>query len=372
VASGYENFTLSEGEVDYGETFGKLATFACSIVKPDNVGTGVRSILESYDGNIDVRYSTPAVKLITDGNKVTGVYAKDSEGAFYKFTALKGVVIATGDYQNNLAMVEKLCPDVLHFERKQYNRTGDGQLMGMMAGAVLEPIGHTKILHDFDSGPMWNEPFLCLDLNGNRIFNEETDMAYIANYMRDYEPDKAGKYCPIFDSNGFDQVAEWGGRPSSEEAIQKYMPDSDMEERSGVLEDRIAVYKADTLDELADKLGIPAENLKASVERYNEVVDMGWDPDFGKDPKYLKKIEKAPFWGIGKHLRLTAIAAGIITDETGNVLDEEQNPIENLYAIGNVAGPFYGSADYPMVFGGLSLGRCVTQGYVLGKDLAAK
>lgn len=371
TATGYENFRAYDSAVDYGEVFGALTTTVCSVNKPDNTGTAMRAILEAYEDRIDVRYSTPAIQLIKDGSKVTGVYGKDKDGTIWKFGATKGIVIATGDYQNNRSMVEKLCPDVRNFESKQYNRTGDGQLMGILAGGVLEPVGHTKILHDFDSGPMWNEPFFCVDSDGKRFFNEETDMAYIANYMRDYDPEKAGYYFPVFDNNFAEMVTNWGGRPATEESIKNYMPEEDVEERGTVLRDRIAVYKADTLDELAEKLGIPADELKASVERYNEVVDMGWDPDFGKAPKYLQKIEQAPFWGVRKQVRVTAIAAGVITDASAAVLDADRNPIENLYAIGNVAGPFYGSADYPMVFGGLSLGRCVTQGYVLGKDLAA-
>ena len=369
TATGYDNFRAYESSVDYGEVFGKLATTVCSPNKPDNTGTAMRAILEAYEDKIDVHYSTPAVQLIKDGNKVVGIFAKDPDGKYMKFSATKAVVIATGDYQNNKTMVERLCPDVRNFENKQWNRTGDGQLMGMMAGAVLEPVGHTKILHDFDSGPMWNEPFLCLNMDGERFFNEETDMAYIANYMRDYSPEKAGWYFPIFDDTFEEMVSGWGGRPANHDSIKNYMPEEDVEERGTVLVDRIAVYKADTLDELAEKLELPADELKASVARYNEIVDKGWDEDFGKDPKFLKKIETAPFWGVRKQVRVTAIAAGIITDATTAVLDENKEPIGNLYAIGNVSGPFYGSADYPMVFGGLSLGRCVTQGYVLGKML---
>ena len=371
TATGYENFRAYEGSVDYGEVFGALTTTVCSPNKPENTGTAMRKILEAYEDKIDVHYSTPAIQLIKDGDKVVGVYAEDKEGTIYKFGATKAVVIATGDYQNNKAMVERLCPDVLNFESKQYNRTGDGQLMGLMAGGVLEPIGHTKILHDFDSGPMWNEPFLCLNSDGERFFNEETDMAYIANYMRDYDPEKAGWYFPVFDDTFEEMVSEWGGRAATHDSIKAYMPEEDVEERGTVLVDRIAVYKADTLDELAEKLQIPADELKASVERYNKVVDMGYDPDFGKDPKYLQKIETAPFWGVRKQVRVTAIAAGVIVDDSNAVLDADRNPIEGLYAIGNVSGPFYGSADYPMVFGGLSLGRCVTQGYVLAKKLSA-
>lgn len=371
VASGY-NINVREGAVDYGEDFGQLKTITVSNSKPDNTSTSMKSIIAAYEDKIDVRYNTPAVQLIKEGNKVTGVYAKDIDGVYYKFIATKGVVIATGDYQNNDAMVEKYCPDVLDFEKKQFNKTGDGQLIGMMIGAEMEPVGHTKMIHDFDSGPMFNEPFLRVDMYGKRFSNEDMQLCVVNNYLRNYGPEMAGKYCQIFDSNYVEQVTSWGGRPTDEEALQMFMPEVEMENRKGVLVDRIDTHQADSLDELATKLQIPADELKATVKRYNDLVDKGWDTDFGKNFKFMKKIEKAPFYGIRKNLRVSALCSGIVINEKFEVLDSERKPFEQLYAIGNVSGGFYGSPDYPMHLGGFSLGRCVTSGYVLGKTLAAK
>lgn len=371
TASGFK-LKNTEGVTDYGGDFGKLATVSFSTTKPDNTGASMTSIMTAYKGKFDVRYSTPAVQLIKEGNKVTGVYAKDADGKYYKFTAKKGIVLATGDYQNNDAMVGTYCPDVKDFEKKQFHKTGDGQLMGLLVGAQMEPIGHTKMVHDFDTGPMFDEPFLRVDMNGNRFHNEAAGLSVVNDFMRTYGPDQAGKYCQIFDSDYVQQVTEWGGKPTDEEKIQLYMPEVEIKDRKGVLISLIATFKADTLDELAEKLKVPADALKKSVSRYNELVDQGYDADFGKNPKFMKKVEKAPFWGIHKNVRVSALCSGILINSNFQVLDKNRKPIDNLFAIGNCSGQFYGSPDYPLHFPGLSLGRCVTAGYVLGKTLAAK
>jgi succinate dehydrogenase/fumarate reductase flavoprotein subunit len=372
TASGYKMIKNAPASLDYGEGIGKLSYSTTSVIKPDNTGSAMTSIVNAYKDKIDVRFGTPAVQLIKDGNKVTGVYAKDADGKYYKFTGKKAVVLATGDYQNNDAMVDKYCPDVKNFDKKQFHKTGDGQLMGIMAGGHLEPIGHTKMIHDFDSGPMFSEPFLRLDMSGKRFQNEEIELSVINNNMRNYPSGQAGKYCQIFDNNYVQQVTDWGGRPVPPEKLAVYMPEEKVDDRTGVLEDRIATFKADTLDELAKKLELPADALKAAVEDYNKLCDAGMDSQFGKKAKYLKKIEAAPFWGIHKNLRVSALCSGVMINGNFEVLDDERKPIENLYAIGNCSGEFYGSADYPLHFAGMSLGRCVTAGYTLAKTLTAK
>lgn len=88
--------------------------------------------------------------------------------------------------------------------------------------------------------------------------------------------------------------------------------------------------------------------------------------------KWLKPIKQAPFYGIHRHIRLSTIVHGVNVNGEMQVLDKDGNPIEGLYSIGNCAGNFFGSPDYPMDLPGLSLGRCHTQGYVVGKMLGSK
>ena len=92
----------------------------------------------------------------------------------------------------------------------------------------------------------------------------------------------------------------------------------------------------------------------------------------GKPAKWLKPIKQAPFYGIHRHIRLSTIVHGVNVNGEMQVLDKDGNPIEGLYSIGNCAGNFFGSPDYPMDLPGLSLGRCHTQGYVVGKMLGSK
>ena len=240
VASGYEA-KATPGKTEY-EGLGTISKVSVrGKGKPHNTGTVLTSILKAYEGKLDVRYSTPAVQLIKEDGAVVGVYGKDTAGVYYSFKAIKGVVLATGDYQNNDATVEHYCPDVLNFAKKQYHKTGDGHLIGMAAGAKMELVGHTKMIHDFDSGMMFDEPFLRVDMNGKRFHNEDADMSYANNYMRDYPKEITGKYCQIFDDNYEEQVTGWGSKPTAKEAMKTYMPEEDVE-RVGIMPELIGRY----------------------------------------------------------------------------------------------------------------------------------
>ena len=128
----------------------------------------------------------------------------------------------------------------------------------------------------------------------------------------------------------------------------------------------IAVLKTH-IEELAALLDVPADELQKTIDRYNELCDQGTDADFGKKSAYMHKIEKAPFWGIRKHIRVSSIDSGVNTNANGQALDADGNVIDGLYCVGNVGGVFYGGADYPFHQTGLSLGRCYTFGMLAAK-----
>ena len=115
---------------------------------------------------------------------MTGVIAKDESGKYIQFNASKGVILATGDYMNNEAMVKRWCPDVDGYDKKQYQKTGDGHIMAIDAGAKMENLGHTKMMHDFDSGLMYEEPFLYVNMEGKRFCNEDTGFVYMGNITK--------------------------------------------------------------------------------------------------------------------------------------------------------------------------------------------
>ncbi len=341
--------------------------------KPYTTGDGIRALADvAAKEGVEFFYSTPAVQLVKDdADRVTGVIGKAADGSYIKFNASKGVILACGDYQNNKEMSDYFIPDVKNFTRKQINKTGDGLIMGYWAGAVIEDIVHTKMLHDFDAGPasMCDMPFLAVNQKGERFVNEAAEMSIINNYLRQAE--NTGMYAQIFDANYMTQAVGpgWPGRLVPPEGLKNYMPEEKIEHK-GVFESFIGTYKADTLEDLAAKLEIDPATFVATVKRYNEVVASGKDTDFGKPKEVLHPVDTPPFYGIHRKLRLSACCTGLVVDENSQCVDADGKPIPGLFALGNQAGGFYGGVDYPLTVFGLSLGRCYTFGYLTGSYVA--
>ena len=367
---------------DFGED--KVEVFAPWFgPKPNNYGTLVAGILadaqEQYD-NLEVHFSTPVVQLVKDADGgIVGCVGQAQDGSFIKFNA-KSVILATGAYENNATMVRRFCPDIEHFDKKVYHRTGDGNILAIEAGSAMEPVAHSRVMHDFDAGLMWDEhAFLDLNMNGERFVSEEVDMAYISNVLRwqpgfvgenmDHEHQETGSlgwYCQIYDNNYMEYTE--GGVP--EFVMQRYLKEEDPSLHVSVFPELIDTFRADTIEELAEKLGLPVEATVASVKRYNEMCEAGEDLDFGKKPQYLHKFDTAPYWGIRRHIRCSSITAGVLSDEFGRVVKENGDVIPGLYAVGNLGGQFYGAPDYPFFHPGLSLGHAVTFGFIAGEHAA--
>lgn len=333
-------------------------------VKPENNGNLVRALADYAESlGADIRYSTPGVQLIKDGDRVTGIVGKAKDGSYIRFNANKAVILATGDYQNNKSMVSKFAPDLARFTCKQSNKTGDGILMSATVGGHITPVGHSKQMHDMDAGPymMIDIPFLAVDENAERFMNEETPMHYWDEALRFQDAEDPGKFCRIFDNDYVETATAWGYKPTDRDSLLKYVPGA-VENPTGVIKDLVDTHRCDTLDELAEELGIPADNLKKSVERYNELCEQGADTDFGKQQQYLAPIVEPPFWGIHQWIRLTAMCCGITVDGNYQVVDSENNPIAGLYAVGFGAGDLCGDGDWSLYMGNMSCGSCMTSG----------
>jgi predicted oxidoreductase len=86
----------------------------------------------------------------------------------------------------------------------------------------------------------------------------------------------------------------------------------------------------------------------------------------------MHPIKTAPFWGVRKHIRVSAICSGVVINENGQALNAAGEPIDGLYCVGNLGGPFYGANDYPFHQTGLSIGRCYTFGMLAAKHAVSK
>jgi succinate dehydrogenase/fumarate reductase flavoprotein subunit len=367
---------IDQGNVQHGDVVnmnGYKLNWVTSFFgpKPYTAGDGMRHLaITAEKAGVQFFYNMPAEQLVQSKNgEVLGVVAKDRDGRYTKFLAKKGVILATGDYQNNKAMCDYFVPDVKNFGRKQMGKTGDGFAMAYWAGGVIEPIGHTKMLHDFDGGPapMCDMPFLAINRDGARFVNETVEMSVLNNYLRDAH--NAGHYAQIFDSNYMTQAATWPGKLVPPEGLRNYMPEVSGPKK-GVFESLVNTHVADTLEELAKKLEMEPATLVDSVKRYNELAATGKDDDFGKPAKFMVPVEKAPFYGIHRTVRVSAICSGMLVNENHQALNGEGKTIKGLYVVGNLGGGFYGGVDYPLTVYGLSLGRCYTFGYLAGRHVA--
>jgi len=340
--------------------------------KPYNTGDAMQDIVTKAQADgLEVFFETRGMQLVQDETgRVTGIIAQNAEGDYVQFNASKAVVLATGDYQNDTDMLYYYLPDMRFMEPKQFGRHGDGHKMVVWAGGKMEDIGHTKMLHDFDAGPviMGEMPFLRVKMDGKRFCYENSSMSVMNCFLLS-EKDR-GHYCQIFDAAYMEKYSMFGAAVTDPETLKHYMPEEEIEHQ-GVFPGLIRTFKADTLEELAVKLEITdVEAFIASVERWNELCAAGADPDFGLEPAFLQSIDTPPYYGIHRHVRMSQICSGVDVDGELRVLSVSGEPIEGLYAIGNLAGGFFGGIDYPLSVAGNNLGNNYTQGYVLGKKLA--
>ena len=312
-------------------------------------------------------YSTPAVQLVSnEDGAVTGVIGQREDGTYVQVNASKGVILATGCYGCNKEMLAYYCPDLLEFPPFMIKKNGDGHKMGVWAGGEIEPIGHTKMVHDARVSRA-DAPYLLVNYKGERCLAEGPLQGYLNNYVRDYIHETGDAMCgtlySVVDAKWQDQAAE----------RQEFNPEVNVRTCH-------VYYEGNTLAEAceaaqADGYPLDAAAVEKTVERYNELAAQGEDVDFGKDARYLRAIEEPPFiviphdFGYG----LSAVLGGLLVNADNQVLKAgEHTPIEGLYAVGNCAGGFYGAADYPMDVLGLSIGRAITGGYITGKLLAGK
>ncbi|MBO4331080.1 MAG: FAD-binding protein [Oscillospiraceae bacterium] len=110
--------------------------------------------------------------------------------------------------------------------------------------------------------------------------------------------------------------------------------------------------------------------LKATVDRYNEIVASGDDVDFGKRSRLLTSIEKAPYYALKWGPVLLDVFGGAQVDKTLNVIGADSKNIPGLYAVGNAAGGMY-AVDYPLLLNGNSYGRALAYAMQLGDVLSA-
>ena len=211
------------------------------------------------------------------------------------------------------------------------------------------------------------QPFLKVNRNGERFANESCPYNDIV-YAAAHQPGRV--YAQIHDANfaeGYRSVST----PSAALPMSRNMPQmvtSSMEKHieAGLM------FKCDTLDELADKMGFTGaakDTFLATVERYNELYDKQNDEDFGKPAYRLSAIRTAPFYGCWLGASLLTTEQGIAINEKGQALDTNNQPMEGLYITGDMSGSFFAN-NYPCLMAGVAMGRTLTFAMKAVKQMA--
>ena len=349
------------------------------------------------DKGAQIFYSNDAQYLEKDDSgRVTGVIAKTPDG-YVRYNGTKGVVLAAGDFSADAEMVDELCPNInaLNFtgDGKKItgmDRDGKGIKMGVWAGGKLEPgplstMGGTFF---FPSGLIGSCGNLWLDNDCNRFCNEGFGDPVFAGAEAARHK---GTIYSIFDADIYQQLESFPAGhgsafvndPTYKASLEQALADACAPAPDGVDESltttggTIHLYAADTLDQLADYLGLSGEkkdNFLASIENYNAKCAAGYDDDFGKDPSVLFPVQKAPYYGFTKDIyagyEFLCTTGGLWTDNNQNVYDEHLDVIPGLYATGNCCGRRFG-VQYSTPIAGVSVGMAQTLGRELGKYLAA-
>ena len=346
----------------------------------------LQQYIEELGYSIDFKTSLAKLEKNSDG-RITGIIAQSTEDDhFIRYNANDGVLLACGGFPGNPYMMEQLDPlgtSVTTACSYSPSDKGYGIRAAVWAGANLDKeaapmlfdrgivapgvdAGYVKSENSFGGKAFPGEikqynpgtqPFLKVNRNGERFANESSPYNDIV-YAAAHQPGRV--YAQICDANILEDVKRFHTigcsaqtRNAGAEYIQKQMDNA---------EEKGCFFKADTIEELADKLGFTGEakdTFLATVDRYNELYDQQNDEDFGKPAYRLSAIRKAPFYGCWLGASLLCTEQGIAINEKGQALDNDNKPMPGLYVTGDMSGSFFAN-NYPCLMAGVAMGRTLT------------
>ena len=346
----------------------------------------------------DVDFKTSLAKLEKNNDgRITGIIAQSTEDDhFIRYNANKGVLLACGGFPGNPYMMEQLDPlgtSVTTACSYSPADKGYGIRAAVWAGANLDKEAAPMLFDrgivapgvdagyvDSDSAfggkafpgkiRQYNpgtQPFLKVNRNGERFANESCPYNDIV-YAAAHQPGRV--YAQICDANILEDAKRFhtiGCSAQTRNGGEKYI--------QGKMDEAIeagALFKCDTLDELADKMGFTGaakDTFLATVERYNELYDKQNDEDFGKPAYRLSAIRTAPFYGCWLGASLLTTEQGIAINEKGQALDTNNQPMEGLYITGDMSGSFFAN-NYPCLMAGVAMGRTLTYAMKAVKQMA--
>jgi len=293
-------------------------------------GTRARSLDVSTPGRVKVEAEQAGGKAVFDAG---------------------AVVIADGGFPANIELVRKHITPVPEkiLQRNARTATGDGLQMAMAVGAATVGMdcfyGHLLSRDAMNNNKLWPRPYmdalvvaaLLVDSNGRRFADEGEGGVYLANAV-------ARMADPLSSSLVMDHAVWQGPGASPMVPANPHLPNA-----GGTM------HKANTIPELANVMGVPAEQLQITVDQYNQALESGTldklSPPRRTDRYKAMPIKTAPFYAVPLCTGITNTMGGLVVNEDGAVLDANDRPIPGLYAAGGATGGLEGGPSIGYVGG---------------------
>lgn len=346
----------------------EMSAYNSAGVKFNDAGDDLTGFLDNLhrfieDNGGEIHYSVRAEKLVQDDTgRVTGVIAT-KDGAPVAYRAAKGVIMCTGSFGANEAMMREFYPR--YFADYALANNAYSAYMNTVDEVMDDGLGHRMlcwagaVMEDEYSYMSWQNrgwmsmPYLQVNNNGDRFMNECTP-GLMCSHIVAAQPGFTSYVWQILPTNDFQMPSVFG--------LTK-----ELLEMLGALEGEH--FEADTIPELAELMGVDADRLQATVDRYNELCAKGEDDDYQKAPRYLDAIDDPPYQAWRAQYNFYCTMAGVRCNNKMQVLDARQVEIPGLYAAGNTVGYRFGSC-YQNTLHGATNSLAIVHGYVAGESAA--
>lgn len=343
----------------------------------------VRALAQkAKDKSVDIRAASP-VKQILKGNRGPSGVVVELDGKDVE-VACRAVVIASGGYANNAEWIQKYTGLELGRTVMPMGNTGkmgDGIRMAWEMGAAAEGMGVLHLIRVAPFGPEFPfmnavegaaiQPVLWVDPGGERFCDE--GIAYydtsLGNVNSRY---KQGYTFCLFDDTIKKHFMEKGVFRGMGQLVPPGCKLRDLEEQ---LEHFLSLnskefFGADSIEELADKMEVDPQVLKATVDRYNTFCAQGYDTEFAKDREYLIPLHGPRFYAAKARTCFLGTLGGVKVNHRTEAVDAYGSPIPGLYVVGLDAGGLHAESYSMKDTSGITSSFAVSSGRVAGENAA--
>ncbi|GAX07390.1 fumarate reductase flavoprotein subunit [Secundilactobacillus silagincola] len=329
---------------------------------------------------VEILTLTTATQLHTDDNDaICGITIQSVETKETQDISTSAVILATGGYLNNAKMMADLTPyDTSRLIPVSSGKgTGDGLRLGWQTGAKHYGTGMAMLFGGYLKDPdepsfkmmpsqmnaaAGQQPLLWVNEKGERFVDESVvyNFSYAGNAMY-----TQNQVYSVLDQGVIDRMIKDGNFMGLGVYVKRGEKMTKLQDEldAAVEAKKPFIFKADTIEELAEKMGVPVETFTKTVNTYNSYCETGDDQQFGKDSDYLVSVNHGPYYGFKLNIGAFCTMGGMQVTTQNEVMNEDGEAIKGLYAAGNDAAGLTGDTYGPNM-----PGTCVGYAFYSGRN----